>query len=113
MTDVPPGRRKDITYARICANHRPEKQDPNRIRITLGGNLVHYPGDVRTRMLTVKLLINSVISTPGAKFMSLDISNFYLMAPMDRPEFVRMHLSDFPDDVIYEYNLKDIATADG
>jgi ribosomal protein S10 len=35
MDEVPPERRKDITYARICANYRPEKADPNRIRITL------------------------------------------------------------------------------
>jgi hypothetical protein len=97
-SNVPADRRKDVTYARICANYRPEKADPNRIRITLGGNLVNYPGDVGTRtadLLTVKLLLNSVISTPGAKFMSLHISNFYLMAPMDRPEYVRMNLDDF------------------
>jgi len=114
--DVPKDRRKDVTYARICADHRPEKADPNRIRITLGGNLVNYPGDVGTRtadLLTVKLLLNSVISTPGAKFMSLDISNFYLMAPMTRYEYVRMNLSDFPDDIIEEYNLREITSNDG
>jgi hypothetical protein len=113
---VPADRRKDVTYAQICANYRPEKADPNRIRITLGGNLVNYRGDVGTRtadLLTVKLLLNSVISTPGAKFMSLDISNFYLMAPMDRQEYVRMNLDDFPDDIIKEYNLREIATKDG
>jgi hypothetical protein len=113
---VPPDRRKDITYARICADYRPEKSDPNRIRITLGGNLVNYPSDVGTRtadLLTVKLLLNSVISTPGAKFMSLDISNFYLMAPMTRPEYVRMNLSDFPDEIIEEYKLRDIADENG
>jgi hypothetical protein len=95
MDEVPSDRRKDVTYARICTNYRPEKADPNRIRITLGRNVVNYPGDMGTRtadMLTVKLLFNSVISTPGAKFMSLDISNFYLMAPMTRYEYVRMNV---------------------
>lgn len=108
--DIPTDRRKDVTYARICADYRPEKSDPNRIRITVGGNLVNYPGDVGTKttdLLTVKLLLNSVISTPGAKFMSMDISNFYLMAPMDRPEYVRMNLSDFPDEIIEEYKLQE------
>jgi hypothetical protein len=60
---------------------------------------VNYPGDVGTRtaeLLAVKLLLNSVISTPGAKFMSLDISNFYLMAPMTRYEYVRMNLDFSP-----------------
>ena len=45
--------------------------------------------------------------------MSLDISNFYLMAPMTRYEYVRMKLEDFPEDIIEEYKLRDIATADG
>jgi hypothetical protein len=61
----------------------------------------------------VKLLLNSMISTPGAKFMSLDISNFYLMAPMTRYKYVRMNLSDFPEDIIEEYKLRDIANKDG
>ena len=85
--DIPEDRRKDVTYACICVNERPEKADPNRCRITLGGNLINYPGDVGTRtadMLTVKLLLNSVISTPGTKFMPLDITNFFLIAPLER-----------------------------
>jgi hypothetical protein len=28
---VPPNRQKDVTYGRICANYRPEKDDPYRI----------------------------------------------------------------------------------
>eukprot|EP00956_Cyclotella_meneghiniana_P027262 scaffold60751_cov36-Cyclotella_meneghiniana.AAC.6 len=116
LSDVPMDRKRNITYARICANYREEKKDPNRIRITLGGNLISYPGDVGTRtadMLTVKLLLNSVISTPNAKFMSLDISNFYLMAPMTRYEYVRMNLDDFPDEIIEEYKLNEIADKNG
>jgi hypothetical protein len=109
-------RRKDITYAQICADYRPEKSVPNRIQITVGGNLVNYPGDMGTRtadLLTVKLMLNSVISTPGAKFMSFDMSNFYLMAPMMRYEYVRMNLDDFPEEIIEEYKLRDIASKDG
>ena len=109
---VPEEKKKSITYARICVDFRPDKKDPYRCRITLGGNLINYPGDVGTRtadMLTVKLLLNSVISTPGAKFMSLDISNFYLMTPMEDYEYIRMDLRDFPDDIIELYNLNEIA----
>jgi len=53
----------------------------------------------------MKLLVNSVISTPGAKFMTMDISNFYLMTPLKRKEYLRMKLSDIPEDVIKQYNL--------
>jgi hypothetical protein len=33
-----------ITYTRVVINHRPQKEDPNCIRITAGGNLINYPG---------------------------------------------------------------------
>ena len=70
---------KDCTYVRIVCNLRPEKKDPHRVRITVGGDRINYPGDCGTPtadLLTVKLLLNSVVSTPGAKCMTLDISNF-------------------------------------
>jgi hypothetical protein len=40
-------------------------------------------------LLTIKLLINSVISTAGAKFMTMDIKDFYLNTPMDRYKYMR------------------------
>jgi hypothetical protein len=60
---------RTITYAGVVVNHRPQKEDPNRIWITAGGNLINYPGELPTRtadITTTKLLWNSVISTPGA-----------------------------------------------
>jgi hypothetical protein len=69
---------KQFTYARIVVDYRPQKEDPNRIRITVGGNLITYKGDVSTRtadLTTSKLLWNSVLSTAGAKYMCLDIKN--------------------------------------
>jgi len=74
----------------------------------MGGNLVNYPGDCGTptaNLLTVKLL-NSVISTPQAKFMTIDIKDFYLMTPMERKEYFRIKMELFPEDVIDEYNLR-------
>ena len=104
--DVPHNRIRDCTYARIVASYRPEKADPNRIRITVGGDRINYPGDCGTKtadLLTVKLLLNSVISTKDAKFMTLDIANFYLCTPLTRKEYLRMKLADFPDSVIEHY----------
>ena len=40
-------------------------------------------------MLTVKILLNSVISTKGARFMTIDIKDFYLNTPMARFEYMR------------------------
>ena len=64
-------------------------------------------------MLVAKILFNSVISTKGAQFMTMDISNFYLMTPLARPEYIRVKLSDLPDEIIDEYKLKSKATKDG
>jgi hypothetical protein len=64
-------RAKDVTYGLITCSIRPEKLDePNWTRLVAGGGRVHYPFDTGTptaNLLTVKLLINSVISTPGKK----------------------------------------------
>ena len=101
--EIPSDRFKDVTYACIVCNSRPEKKYPSRWRITVGGNMVNYPGDCVTPtadLLTVKLLLNSVISTEGARFMILDILNFYLMTPIKRKEYVKMKLSDFLESVI-------------
>ena len=114
--EVPPDRRGDVTYDRICCNVRPEKDNPHRVRLTMGGNLINYPGDVGTPtadLLTVKLLFNSIVSTPGAKFMSIDISNFYLNTPMERYEYMKMKIEHFPEEIIEEYNLREKVTPDG
>ncbi len=70
----------------VHKNRRPQKEDPNRIWITVGGNLIKYKGEVSTKMTdltTLKLLWNSVLSTDGAKYMCLDIKKFYLTAALD------------------------------
>jgi hypothetical protein len=64
-------------------------------------------------MLVAKMLFNSIISTKDARFMTMDISNFYLMTPLHRPEFIRMKLSDIPAEVIEEYKLREKATKNG
>jgi hypothetical protein len=48
-----------ITYARVVVDFRPQKEDPYRIRITAGGNLINYPGELSTRtadLTTSKLM---------------------------------------------------------
>ena len=64
---VPQDRAKDVNYGLITTLIQPEKNDkPNRTRLVAGGDRVHYPGDVgmpTADLLTVKLLLNSVIST--------------------------------------------------
>ena len=114
--DVPQARRKDVTYGSFVCNERPEKKEQDRTRYVVGGDRINYPGEVATPtadMLVAKLLFNSVVSTKNARFMTMDISNFYLMTPLTRPEYIRINLKDIPDKIITEYDLKKTATADG
>ena len=77
---------KKPMYARVLVDFLPQKEDPNRVRITAGGNLIKYAGELTTRTAdptTANMLWNSVISTDSAKFMGLDIGDFYLETPME------------------------------
>jgi len=103
------------TYARIVVDHRPQKEDPNRIRIAVGGNLIMYKGSTSTRtadLTTSKLLWNSILSTEGAKYMCLDIKNFYLPAALDYYEYMKIPLALFPEWIKTQYNL-DTHSKDG
>ena len=89
--DVPLHQRCNITYGRFVFKVRQEKvNELNRIRLMAGGNLINYLWDVSiatAEMLLVKIFFNSIISTPGAKFMTMEIKNFYLGTPIKRREY--------------------------
>ncbi len=89
-------------------NHCPQKEGPNCIRIAAGGNLISYPGELTTRtadITTAKLQWNSLLSTPNAKFMCLDIKKFYLSAPLDRFKDMRIAFALFLPWIIDQYGL--------
>ena len=92
-----------VTYASIVVNFRPQKKNPNRVRITASGNLIKYPSELTTRtanLTTSKVLWNSILSTKDAKFRGIDIKSFYLETPLDRFEYMRIPLSLFPQHTI-------------
>jgi hypothetical protein len=58
---------RTVTYGCIVIDHRPQTEDPNRVCIIVGGNLIKYPFELTTctaDMLSLKIMWNSVISTP-------------------------------------------------
>ena len=76
--------------------------------MTAGGNLISYPGELTMHTANVamaKILWNSVISTDGARYMCIDIKNFYLGTPLDRFEYMRIPIALFPQHTIDKYNL--------
>jgi hypothetical protein len=83
-------RMKDITYRQFACTVRTEKAE-SQMQFTVGGDRINYPGKVATpttETLVTKMLFNSVISTKGVCFTTMDISNFYLMTPLHRPEII-------------------------
>lgn len=107
---------KDVTSITFVLNVRTEKEEQNQVRATMGVNLIHYPDDVGTPtadLLVINIFLNSVISTPGARYANADISNFYLGTPLHCPGYAKVKLSDIPDKIIEEYNLHEKATLNG
>jgi hypothetical protein len=82
---IPKGRK--VTYDSFVVDIKDHKDEKERTRLTVGRGPIEYPGDKSTRtagLTTAKILINSVISTPNAKFLVIDINNFYLNTPLGR-----------------------------
>ena len=61
---------KKVTYCRIVSTIRPLKSEVHRVRATVGGDRLDYDGNtsaVPAQLSTVKVHLNSTISTPGAR----------------------------------------------
>ena len=108
-------RDKKCTYPRYTVDYRPEKDEPDRTRITCGGDVLDYFRDVTTHtasMETIKMHWNSVLSTPDARYCTGDISNMYLMSVLPEVEYVRFRYKLIPPRIIAHYNL-DSLVVDG
>ena len=98
----------EICYTSVVCEVRPGKKDPNRTRITISDTNVCYPGDVGIITASLELfnlVIDSILSRTGAKYVCFDIENFYLSTPLGRPEYVKIQLSNITQEFIKEYNL--------
>ncbi len=54
---------------------------------------------------TSKLHWGSILSTQQAKYMCLDLKNFYLSAPLKRYEYMRIPIGMFPAWIVAQYDL--------
>jgi len=82
---------KKPVYMKINCNYRLEKQDPYRIRITVGGNQIIFKEDKSSPtcdIVTIKMHWNSVNSTPNAKYATLDVKDFYLQNDLEEYEYM-------------------------
>jgi hypothetical protein len=93
---------------RIVAAYRPEKSTPHHVRIRCGGDRIEYDSDVSTKianLTTVKCHINDVLFTPGTKYMTANLSNFYLETPMGDYKYMRIPVWIVPESIMQEYDL--------
>ena len=104
---------KKVTYANMVCDYRPLKSDPYRVRLTVGGDKLDYFDDAASPVATLletKLLLNSVISGAhkGARFMTIDIKDFFLQTFMKDAEYMRIHSKYFLNHFcsLFPYYLK-------
>ena len=79
------------------------KKRDHRTRLTAGGNLIYYPGEVSTPttdFITIKIHINSAIPYVKSRDMCMDINNFYLNKQMDREKYIMIQISMIPKEFV-------------
>eukprot|EP00957_Ditylum_brightwellii_P046485 3527710-Ditylum_brightwellii.AAC.1 len=99
---------KTVTYGRIVCSICPKKEEVCRTRLTCGGDWIKYTGEVSiptADITTAKMLFNSIISTPNAQYLGLDIKDFYLNTDLETPEYMRLPITLIPQEIIEQYNL--------
>ena len=67
-----------ICHTMVVPEVGPDKDDLDCTLITIGGNIIFYPGDVSTNTASlelIKILLNSLLSRKGARFSTLDLTN--------------------------------------
>ena len=113
--EVPLG--KKVAYANMVCDHRPLKTEKYRVRLTVGGDVLEYNKDSSSpaaSLLEAKLLLNSVISDAfqGARFMTIDIKDFFLQSFLEEPECLRIHKKYFFPDICEKYNINSLIAPD-
>ena len=92
----------------LCVTTKKVSQNQAEIRLSVGEDRINYLDDCSLPMadlLTIKILLNSVISTPEARFMTMDIKMFYLNTPLKRYEYLHLKIEDIPNDIQVKYKL--------
>jgi hypothetical protein len=72
-----------ITYARIVIDRHPQKDDPNCVHITVGGNLINYPYELTksTADMVSAKLCGTVSSEPGEPKLVMQTSRTCILKP--------------------------------
>ena len=107
-------KRRKVTYIRKVCTYHQDKAEPNKSQFTSMGNFItNFTGKISTKTAGLKLTKlhwNSVLSTKNAKYMTVNISNMYLNTTLDWFKYMRMPITDIPQEILYKYDLQDIVS---
>ena len=98
------------------ATIRPHKTEVNRVHVTVDGNILDYPESTTTNyasLTTTNCLLNSTLSTPDTRFMTLDIKDFFYGTPMVQYEYMKLTLYFFSYEIIKKYDLRSLVFPNG
>eukprot|EP00804_Cyclotella_cryptica_P014612 CCRYP_012661-RA/>CCRYP_012661-RA protein AED:0.22 eAED:0.22 QI:0/0/0/1/0/0.33/3/0/717 len=98
-------RDRTVTYARIVVDYRPQKDDPNRVRITVGGNLINYPEQPTSPLRKFSGTRPSARLVPDSHVQTL--KTCICKTPMSRYEYMRIKADLVPTAFKNAYNLWD------
>ena len=74
-----------VTYFHIVCKIWPHKKETHLVQLTVGGYKITFYRPVYTPTSNItnsKLHWNGIISTPGSKYLGVDVTNFYLNSIM-------------------------------
>jgi len=93
--------KRKATYLRLVVADRLTKENSSWVRFTVIGNNIDYPRDIRTKMGDLTTAKIPLISLSGrrARFMMLNIKDFYLNTAMSGFEYMQI-----PNSQILENN---------
>ena len=106
---IPKG--KKVLYLNIVVDIQDHKAVQKWVRIIVGGDQSHFKGEKTTYTVdvtTVKMHIQSVLSTVGEKHMGIDLKDFYLATSMEEYKYVRIKAEYIPKEMMDKYNLWDL-----
>ena len=85
----------------------------NHVRVTVGGDHLDFPSATTTHcasLTTTNFLLNSTIPTPGSRFVTLDIKDFYYGTVMARYKYMKLALACISDKIIERYSLRTLSS---
>ena len=92
---------KKITHVKLVASIQTLKSD----RLEYDG----FTSTVPAALTTVKININSTISTPNSTYVSLDTKDYCYATPMENVENAQIPVKLIPQEIVDQHNLSSLA----